>query len=517
MTSGRRRDKQAAPETMVPVRSVGRDDGDGVTRTPDGLRLTGISPHLAALVRATVRRSPRTEAIADLGTARRLSYAGLWDGASRVAGGLLAAGVRPGDRVAIRLPNGADWCLAFLGATLAGAIPVPVNTRLTPAEVEFIVRDSGASAVLDGRLPDGPPAAPADPDSEASAAIFYTSGTTGRPKGAVLSHRALLSAAEQCRLVLGLGPAEPVRNLVVAPLFHILACGMQWIPALACGGTAVIAPAFEAGAWLRAIRDERIDVLNGVPAMYWQALRHPEFPGLDMSGVRRLSYGAAPTPPAQVRRLLEAFPAARMAPGYGLTEAPSVTCLAHEDAVDHADSVGTAVPGTELALLGPEAAVGTGQLLVRGPQVMSGYWQRPEATAEAISDGWLHTGDLVSVDPAGRVRILDRRTDLINRGGENVYSIEVERVLSRHQGVGEVAVVGVPDPMMGSKVGAVVVPRAGETVEPLDLVRLAREELADFKVPQYVLVRTEALPRNPGGKVDKAALRAGPDWGKALW
>jgi acyl-CoA synthetase (AMP-forming)/AMP-acid ligase II len=206
-----------------------------------------------------------------------------------------------------------------------------------------------------------------------------------------------------------------------------------------------------------------------------------------------------------------------MAPGYGLTEAPSVTCLAHEDAVDHADSVGTAVPGTELALLGPEAAVGTGQLLVRGPQVMSCYWQRPEATAAAISDGWLHTGDLVSVDPAGRVRILDRRTDLINRGGENVYSIEVERVLSRHQGVAEVAVVGVRDPMMGSKVGAVVVPRAGETVEPLDLVRIAREELADFKVPQYVLVRTEALPRNPGGKVDKAALRARPDWGTALW
>jgi acyl-CoA synthetase (AMP-forming)/AMP-acid ligase II len=148
---------------------------------------------------------------------------------------------------------------------------------------------------------------------------------------------------------------------------------------------------------------------------------------------------------------------------------------------------------------------------------MSGYWQWPEATAAATSGGWLHTGDLVSVDPAGRVRILDRRTDLINRGGENVYSIEVERVLSRHPGVAEVAVVGVPDPMMGSKVGVVVVPRAGETVEPLDLVRIAREELADFKVPQCVLFRTEALPRNPGGKVDKAALRARPDGGTALW
>jgi acyl-CoA synthetase (AMP-forming)/AMP-acid ligase II len=150
---------------------------------------------------------------------------------------------------------------------------------------------------------------------------------------------------------------------------------------------------------------------------------------------------------------------------------------------------------------------------------MTGYWQRPEATADALVDGWLHTGDLVSVDPAGRVRILDRRTDLINRDGENVYSIEVERALSRHQGLAEVAVVGVPDPMMGSKVGAAVVPRAGETVEPLDLVRIVREELADFKFPQYVLVRTEALPRNPGGKVDKEALRAAlrPDWRTALW
>ena len=206
-----------------------------------------------------------------------------------------------------------------------------------------------------------------------------------------------------------------------------------------------------------------------------------------------------------------------MAPGYGLTEAPAVTCLAHEDAVEHADSVGTAVPGTELALLGPEAGAGTGQLLIRGPQVMSGYGQRPEATESAIKDGWLNTGDLVSVDLAGRVRILDRRTDLINRGGENVYSIEVERVLSRHQSVAEVAVVGVPDPMMGSKVGAVIVPRTGKTVEPLDLVCIAREELADFKVPQYLLVRDEPLPRNPGGKVDKAALRARPGWGAALW
>ncbi len=503
---------------IVTIGRPGGHEGAGVARTPDGLRFTGLAPHLAALVRATAERVPGAEAIVDLGTGRRLDYAGLWEAALRVAGGLAAQGVDPGDRVAIRLPNGAAWCLAFLGSVLAGAVPVPVNTRLAPEEAEFVVRDSGAVLVLadPAALPDGPPPKAPEPSSEEPAAIFYTSGTTGRPKGAVLSHRALLSAAEQCRLSLGLGREEPIRCLVAAPLFHILACGMQLIPALAAGGAAVIMPAFEVGAWLAAIRDERIDVLNGVPAMYWQALRHPGFGDLDVSRIRLLSYGAAPTPPTQVRELLQAFPVARMVSGCGLTEAPCVTGLPHEDAVDHADSVGTAVAATELALLGPEAEQGVGQLLVRGPQVMSGYWRRPDATAEALRDGWLHTGDLVSVDGAGRVRILDRRTDLINRGGENVYSVEVERVLAAHPPVAEAAVVGVPDAMMGQKVGAVVVPRPGETVEPGELVRFARERLADFKVPQYVVVQDEPLPRNPAGKVDKAALRSRSQWGDAL-
>ncbi|MEV5831437.1 AMP-binding protein [Spirillospora sp. NPDC052242] len=476
------------------------------------------APHLGALLWMTVDRSPRAEAVVDLGTGRRLDYAELWETSSGIAGGLVRAGVRPGDRVAIRLPNGADWCLAFLGATLAGAVPVPVNTRLAAAEVEFIVRDSGAAAVLDGSsaLPHGGRPRDADPLPGEPAAIFYTSGTTGRPKGAVLSHRALLSAVEQCRRVLELGPVEPMRNLIAAPLFHVLASGVQWLPALAAGGTAVIMPAFEAGAWLRAVRDERVDVLNGVPAMYWRALRHPGFRDLDVSRIRRVSYGAAPTPPAQVRALLEAFPAARMAPGYGLTEAPGVTCLVHEDVLDHADTVGTAVPATELALLGPEATRGVGQLLVRGPQVMSGYWNRPDATARSLRSGWLHTGDLVDVDDRGRVRILDRRTDLINRGGENVYSVEVERVLAAHPALEEVAVVGVPDAMMGQKVGAVAVPRPGETVDPGELVRLAGERLADFKVPQYLVLQDDPLPRNAGGKVDKVALRARSDWGPAL-
>jgi long-chain acyl-CoA synthetase len=456
--------------------------------------------------------------VVDLGTGRRLDHQELWDGAARVAGGLRATGVRAGDRVAIRLPNGADWCLAFLGSVLAGAVPVPVNTRLTPADVAHVVADSGAAAVVDGALPDGPPADAGAEDAEPGslAAMFYTSGTTGRSKGAMLSHRALLSAAEQCRLALGLGRTEATRTLVAAPLFHVLAAGMQWLPALAAGGSVAILPAFEVGAWVRAIGEERIDLLNGVPAMYWQALRSPGFADLDASGVRRVVYGAAPTPPAQVAELMRAFPAAELRPGYGLTEAPCVTGLEHADALAHADSVGRAVAATDLALLGPEAGSGIGQLLVRGPQVMSGYWRRPDATAETLADGWLHTGDLVQVDGTGRVHVLDRRTDLINRGGENVYSVQVEAALSALPAVGEVAVVGVPDPRLGQRVGAVVVPRPGEALTPGDVVAFARDVLADFAVPQHVVVSAEPLPRNPGGKVDKGALRAAADWGPVL-
>jgi acyl-CoA synthetase (AMP-forming)/AMP-acid ligase II len=265
--------------------------------------LRPAAPDLPALVRATVDRTPRAEAVVDVASGRRLDYAGLWDAARRVAGGVAASGVRPGDRVAIRLPNGADWCLAFLGAVLAGAAPVPVNTRLTQSEVDYVVADSGAATVIgstvDGRaaLPDGPPVPERDPDPEAPAALFYTSGTTGRPKGALLSHRALLAAAEQCRLELRLGPAEPTRNLIAAPLFHILACGMQWLPALVAGGAVVILPGFEVTSWLRTIGAERIDVLGGVPAMYWQALRHSESPGWTCPG-----FGWSATAPRPRRR-----------------------------------------------------------------------------------------------------------------------------------------------------------------------------------------------------------------------
>ena len=236
-----------------------------------------------------------------------------------------------------------------------------------------------------------------------------------------------------------------------------------------------------------------------------------------MSGVRWVSYGGAPIAVSLVHQIKEAFPNARVGNGFGLTETSSLTSfLPHEEAEDHADSVGFAMPVVDLALDEPDPHTGVGELLVRGANVVQGYWSKPEATAETFVDGWLHTGDLARIDPDGLLYIVDRKKDMINRGGENVYSIEVENALASAPGVGEAAAVGVPDEMMGEKVGAVIVPAAGAEIDVEQILRHMREHVADFKVPQYIAERTEPLPRNPGGKVLKAQLREETDWGKPL-
>jgi long-chain acyl-CoA synthetase len=272
-------------------------------------------------------------------------------------------------------------------------------------------------------------------------------------------------------------------------------------------------PAFEVQAFLGAIQDERVDVLTTVPAIYWLALQQPNFADIDTSSVMSLSYGGAPIAPDLVHRIQQAFPTARVGNGFGLTETSSVsTYLPHEDAAEHADSVGYPAPVVDVEVESPDPDSGVGELLIRGPHVVAGYWAKPEQTAQTFVDGWLHSGDLARIDDDGRVYIVDRKKDMINRGGENVYCVEVENALAAHPDVGEVAVVGVADSMMGEKVGAVVVPLPGRTLEAPDLIAFARERLADFKVPQYVVVRSEPLPRNPGGKVLKPSLRQGVDW-----
>ncbi len=490
-------------------------DRSGTEVGPDGVRrYTGLPRDLVGMLRAVVEAHPGAEALVELG-GERLTYGQLWDRATRVAGGLRAAGVGPGDRVANRLPNGNDWVLVFWGTLLAGAVVVPVNTRFTEPEVRYVVEDSGAAYVVEpgADLPDGEPLAVSDQGHTDLAGIFYTSGTTGFPKGAMTTHENFLSNVETCLRCLALPRDEQLSTLVSVPLFHVTGCNSQLLVVTAVAGTSVVMPAFEVGAFLRAIEDERISVLTTVPAIYWLALQQPGFADVDTSSVRALSYGGAPIAPDLVHRLQAAFPTARVGNGFGLTETSSVsTYLPDEYAAAHADSVGFPAPVVDLDVADPDPVTGVGELLIRGPNVVAGYWRKPEQTAETFVGGWLHSGDLARIDDEGLVYVVDRKKDMINRGGENVYCVEVENALAAHPAVGEVAVVGVPDPMMGEKVGAVVVPLPGHALDPADLLAFARGRLADFKVPQYVAVRSDPLPRNPGGKVLKPSLREHTDW-----
>ncbi len=494
-------------------------DYSDITRDSDGIAHYNSLPNsLVEMLRATVDKSPDHEAIVELG-GPRVTYSQLWDGSSRVAGGLKRAGINRGDRVAIRLGNGLDWCFAFFGAQMAGAVAVPVNTRFSEPEVEYVVTDSGSRFVfLPGEaLPHGEPYVVDDLNKSDVAAIFYTSGTTGFPKGAMTTHENFLSNIENCRRVVKLPDDGSVRNLVSVPLFHVTGCNSQLLPTCQYGDTLVVMPAFEVQAFISAIRDERINLLTSVPAVYWLAINQASFKELDTANIGWISYGGAPIAPELVARIMEAFPNARVGNGFGLTETSSVaTFLPHEYAHERPETVGFAAPVVDLDLFEKDSATGAGELLVRGPNVVAGYWNKPEATAEAFVNGWLHTGDMARIDEQGFVQIVDRKKDMICRGGENVYCVEVENALAAHPAVFEVAVMGVPDSMMGEKVGAVVVARPGKTIDLDDLIAFAKEHLADFKVPQFIAIRTDPMPRNPGGKMLKPVLRRETEWGKPL-
>jgi len=493
-------------------------DESGIERGADGvLHYAGLPESLVDMLRASVEEVPDGEAVVEVG-GPRLSYRELWDRSARVAGGLRARGVQRGDRVAIRLGNGLDWVLAFFGAQMAGAVAVPVNTRFTEDEVAYVVGDSGASYVFapGEALPDGAPHVEEGLERDDLAAIFYTSGTTGFPKGAMTTHENFLSNIETCLRVVEL-PRGGIRNLVSVPLFHVTGCNSQLLPTLSRISTTVIMPAFEVQAFLTAIRDERINLLTSVPAVFWLAMAQPNFKEFDMSGIRWLTYGGAPCPPELIKAMRQGFPNAKLGNGFGLTETSSVATFLPDEHTDaRPETVGFAAPVVELDVFEPDEE-GVGELLVRAPNVVAGYWNKPEATADTFVDNWLHTGDLVRIDEDGYVQIVDRKKDMINRGGENVYSVEVENALIQHPGVFEVAVLGVPDTMMGEKVGAVVVPRPGAAPPTADdIVQFARQHIADFKVPQYVVIRPQPLPRNAGGKVLKPLLRRETEWGSPL-
>ncbi|HEU4363253.1 MAG TPA: class I adenylate-forming enzyme family protein [Mycobacterium sp.] len=491
----------------------------GVSRDNRGIPHYDHLPEtLLDLLAEQVETQPDSEAVIELG-ADRVTYRQLWQRAARVAGGLHAGGLLRGERVGLRYPAGLDWVLAFWGTLMAGGVPVAVNTRSAAPEIEFVLSDAGAKLDLSPGipLPDGEPYLVDGLDRTDIAGLFYTSGTTGHPKGVPTTHEAFLTNAENMVRCMGASReiGAELRTLISVPLFHVTGCNSQLLAAAYTGGAAVIMPALNLAELITTLSAERISSMVTVPAVYALLLRHPDLGGADLSGVRWVGYGGAPTPPALVRSLRDAF-GATVFNGYGMTETASLmTVLPDSDAVGHADSVGYVVPSGDIGVVPLDDDPSTGELVVRGANVMGGYWNRPEATAATIVDGWLHTGDVVRVDDAGRVHIIDRLKDIINRGGENVSSVEVEAALLAAPGVADACVLAVPDDVMGEKVGAVLVGDQ-QGIDISAVLQYCGTQLADFKIPQYITVVTEALPRTASGKLLKGQLREEVQWGPPL-
>jgi len=368
------------------------------------------------------------------------------------------------------------------------------------------------------------PAVTLEPEDDAT--IFYTSGTTGQPKGALGTHRNICGnlwslAFGQARAAMrggrepsaaAVGTGEQNAYLLSVPFFHATGCHSVLVANTAAGGKLVIMHKWEAERALELIERERITIFGGVPAMVWQVLESPDFAKRDISSVKSISYGGAPAPPELVRRIEELFPGRAPSNGYGLTETSSVTTLnSGQDYVTHPDSVGTAVPVVSLRVvdeLGNDLPAGSvGELWIKGPNVVKGYWNKPEPTAETFTGGWLHTGDVARIDDEGFVYIVDRAKDMVIRGGENVYCVEVEAALFEHPAVTDAAVIGIPHPVLGEEVGAVVVLKPGARATAEQLQTHVQARLAGFKVPTHVWFRDEPLPRNPAGKILKRDLR----------
>jgi fatty-acyl-CoA synthase len=480
---------------------------------------------------------PRREGVVE--GSRRWAYAEFADRCDRLAWVLRErVGVRPGDRVAWLCPNTHELLEAYYGVLLAGAVLLPLNVRLAPAELRFVLDDSGAVALF--RHPDvadpghgvpqvvlgdryeallaeaGGPAFPVDApavDESAPAELFYTSGTTGRPKGVVLTHRNLYLHAVHAALTLGFGGDDVVLHTI--PLFHVNGWGTpHYLTGL--GGVHVMLPRFDAADVLRLVEAERVTRLFLVPTMATMLLAEPSLGRRDLSSLRQVSVGGAPIPPAVLGELEDRLGCECLC-GYGLTESsPQLTKAMDKpgEPPSRARRATTGLPlvGVDLRVLdGADCEVpwdGTtvGEICVRSNHVMAGYWERPEETAEALRGGWLRTGDLAVVDGDGYVTIVDRRKDLIVSGGENVSSVEVEKALAAHPAVAEAAVVGVPDERWGEVPKAWVVLRAGASASADELAGFVRERLAGFKVPRHVALVDE-LPKGGTGKVQKAELR----------
>jgi long-chain acyl-CoA synthetase len=476
-------------------------------------------------------------------------------------GSLLVAtyGVRRGDRVAIGMRNFPEWIMAFAAITSVGAVSVSLNAWWSADELEYGLTDSGASvliadaervrltaAVCERRgirvlavragddlapgvdrwedvLPLGNPPPEVVIDADDDATILYTSGTTGRPKGAVSTHRAITQALfgfacrafiERTRDPERLGAVETTEQvfILIVPLFHVTGSVPVMLACFALGMKLVMMYRWDPERALQLIQREGVTSFVGVPTQSWDLLECPSFGDYDTSSLLSIGGGGAPAPPALVRRVASNFSGGMPQIGYGLTETnaygPGNTGA---DYVNHPSSTGRATPVLEISIRdaeGLEMAIGaSGEIWLKGPNLFRGYWNHPDATARALVDGWLRTGDIGRLDSDGYLYIEDRLKDMILRAGENVYSAEVEAAIYEHPAVHEAAVFGVPHPRLGEEVAAVVVVKAGSSVTADELAAHVGARLARFKVPSHIAVVSTTLPRNAAGKILKRDLR----------
>ena len=494
-------------------------------------------PSLQAMLEETAKRRRGADAL--ISGDRRLSYDALWDRAARLAGALANRGVGAGDRVAILVGNRPEFVEATLACIRLGAIATPLNVRMAAPEIAYCIRNCQASALLhqcDGvdlpemeetpscrdRIATGPEyegclgasSAPmARPDECEPVFILYTSGTTGRPKGAIQSGVNVVHSVLHFQASMRLGEEE--RSLLAVPGSHVTGLIAQIIVMLATGGSIIMMERFRAADCLGLLADERITHSILVPAMYNLLLREDLGREVDASSWRIGGYGGAPMPQATISALAQSMPGLELFNAYGATETTSpATVLPFDYASTHSDSVGWPLHCVDIVVMddaGREVARGeVGEICIGGPMVVSGYWDNAEATASSFAGGYWLSGDLGTIDSDGFVRVLDRKKDMINRGGYKIYSIEVENVLTAHPDVLECAVVGYPCPILGERVKAVVVTAAHVARDGLAerLSAYAAKFLSDYKVPENFVLRDGLLPRNANGKVIKSSLRS---------
>jgi len=462
-----------------------------------------------------VERNPNGEAL--VCGEERLSWKALEERVARAARGLSVRKIGRGDRVALLLGNRSEFVVTLFAAARLGAIVVPLSIRSQKPELAYVLEHCAASLIvheneLADRLPslrqriaihdfemllENPGGEAVAVEEEDTAAILYTSGTTGRPKGAMLSHLGIVHSAMHYER--GMGLAQRDRSIAAVPLSHVTGLIALIATMARCAGTLALLPAFKAAEFLALAARERMTHTVLVPAMYNLCLLEPDFGRHDLSRWRIGGYGGAPMPLPTIARFAERLPGLGLMNLYGATEttSPATMMPAHETA-RHSDSVGRVVPCGEIRVVDDE-------LWIKGPMVVRGYWNDDDATAREFTEGFWHSGDIGAVDAQGFVYVFDRKKDMINRGGYKVYSAEVESALLEHPQVLEAAVVAVPCPVLGERVHAFVVLRSNATAESLRAFCL--ERLADYKAPESFTFRGEPLPRNANGKVLKRALR----------